>query len=92
MQGYDPALVTKTYHTTSGALLYDNPYTGRTYHIMIHQVVEITYLKHHMLCPMPVFTNNVTVNNCPRFLTDHPSEETHAIISDDKWGYKVVLP
>ena len=41
---------------------------------------------------MQVCTNIVTVNDCPRFLTEHPTEETHTIIADDEWGDKDVLP
>ena len=80
MQGYDPFLGIKAYCTIRGALVYDYPYTGWTYHIVIHQAVEIPDLKHHMLFPMQVCTNGVTVNDCTRFLTDHPTEGTHAII------------
>ena len=89
VQGCEPTLVTKTYHTISEALLYDNPSTGRTYHIVIQQDVEIPDVKHHMLCPMQVRTNGVTVNNCPRFLTEHPTEETHVITDDGEWGKKL---
>ena len=41
VQSCDPTLGTKTYCTISGALLYDNPSTGQTYHIVIQQAVEI---------------------------------------------------
>ena len=71
--------------------MYVHPYAGRTYHIIIHQAIEIPDLKHHLLCPMKVRTDSVMVNNCPRFLTDHPNEETHAIVADEEWGDKVVL-
>ena len=92
VQGYDPDLGTNTYCTIRGALLYEHPYTGQTYPIVIHLDVEIPDLKHHMLCPLQFRTNGVTVIDCPILLTYHPTEETHAIISDIKWGNKVVLP
>ena len=92
VQGYEPALGTKTYHTTGEPFLYDHPYTGRTYHIVIHQAVEIPDLKYHLLWPMQVRTNSITVNDCPIFLNEHLNEETHAIIADDEWGNKLVLP
>ena len=92
VQGCDPTLGKNTYRTISGALLYDHPDTGRTYHIVIQRAVEIPDLKHHMLCPLQFRTNGVTVIDCPILLTYHPTEETHANISDIKWGNKVVLP
>ena len=84
-----PALGTHTWRAIGRALLYDHPYMGHTYHIVIHQAVEIPNFTHHMLFPIHIRTNRVTVNDCPRFLTNHPTEETHAIISDDEGGNKV---
>jgi hypothetical protein len=37
VEGYDPSLGTKTYATVSGALAYDDPVTGKVYHIVINQ-------------------------------------------------------
>ena len=80
----------KTYRIISRALLYDHPYMGWTYHIVIHKVVEIPDLKHYMLCPMKFRTNGAAVNYCPRFLTDHTTEKTHDIVAYDEWGKKFV--
>ena len=89
VQGYDSALGTKTYYTISEAFLYNNSYKGQTYHIVIHEAIKIPDLNHYMLCTIQVCTNSVTVNDCPRLLTDHLTEETHDIIADDEWGGKV---
>ena len=59
---------------------------------MIHQDVEIPDLKHHLLCPIQFRTNGNTINDCPKLLNDHQTEEKHAIIADDEWGDKFVLP
>ena len=37
-------------------------------------------------------TNGVTVNYCPKYLCDQPTDETHTIVCADEWGEKVVLP
>ena len=75
VQGCDPTLGKNTYRTISGALLYDHPDTGRTYHIVIQRAVEIPDLKHHMLCPMQVRTNSVTLNYYSIFLTEYSTEK-----------------
>jgi hypothetical protein len=49
---YDPSLGTKTYATVSGALAYDDPLTGKVYHIVINQAMHIPHVDHHLLCPM----------------------------------------
>ena len=91
VQGYEPVLGFKTFHTISGDLCYDQPYTGRTYHILIYQASEIPTLAHHLLCQIQVRTNGIVVNDCPIFLCDNPTEETHAIVENDKYSDYVVL-
>jgi hypothetical protein len=51
-KGYDPSLGTKTYATVSGALAYDDPVTGKVYHLVINQAIHIPHLDHHLLCSM----------------------------------------
>ena len=36
VQGYDSTLGSKQYRTISGALAYDNPHSGKRYHVIIH--------------------------------------------------------
>ncbi len=52
VEGYDPSLGTKTYATVSGVLAYDDPVTGKVYHLVINQRIHIPHLDHHLLCPM----------------------------------------
>ncbi len=52
VKGYDPSLGTKTYTTVSGVLAYDDPVTGKVYHLVINQAIHIPHLDHHLLCPM----------------------------------------
>jgi hypothetical protein len=49
VEGYDLALVTKTYATVSGGLAYDDPQTGKVYHLVINQAIHILHLDHHLL-------------------------------------------
>ena len=75
VQRYDPALGTRSYRTISGAVCYNHPQSGQIYHIVIHQAIEIPGLKHNLLCPMQVWTNGVTVNDCPKYLCDKPTDD-----------------
>ena len=52
VQGYDPALGTTQYNTVSGALAYDHPHSGETFHLVVNQAIHIPHLDHHLLCPM----------------------------------------
>ncbi len=64
---YDPSLGTKTYDTVSGVLAYDDPLTGKVYHIVINQAIHIPHLDHHLLCPMQCRVNDVTVDETLNF-------------------------
>ena len=92
MQGYDPALGTRSYRTISSAVCCDHPLSGQIYHIVIHQAIKIPGLKHHLLCTMQARTNGVTVNDCPKYLCDQPTDETHTIVCADERGEKIFLP
>jgi hypothetical protein len=65
--GYDESLGTKTYATVSGVVAYDDPQTGRTLHLIIHQAIHIPHLDHHLLCPMQCRVNDVIVNDLQNF-------------------------
>ena len=66
--GYDESLGSKTYQTVSGVVPYDDPWTGRTLHLIINQAIHIPHLDHHLLCPMQCHVNDVIVNDLLKFL------------------------
>ena len=74
VQGYDPSLGIRQYQTISGVIGYMNPFTGRRYHIIIHQAIHMPESGHHLLCPMQVRVraNGVALNECPRIYCSEP--------------------
>jgi hypothetical protein len=63
-ESYDHSLGTKTYTTISGGLVYDDPKTGKVYHLVINQAIHIPpHLDHHLLCPMPCQVNDLIVDD-----------------------------
>jgi hypothetical protein len=83
VHGYNPTLGTKTFATVSGALAYNDPITGKTFHLVINQAIHIPHLDHHLLCPMQCRVNDVTVDNTPKFLTRDPTDKLHALTLED---------
>jgi hypothetical protein len=83
VEGYDPSLGTKTCATVSKALASDAPATGKVYHLVINQAIQITHLDHHLLCPMQCQVNDVIVDNTPKFLTSDPTDYMHALTLND---------
>ena len=80
---YDPSLGTKIYATVSGALAYNDPQTGKVYHIVINQAIHIPHLDHHLLCPMQCQVDDVTVDKTPNVLARDPTDHTHALTVKD---------
>ena len=81
--GYDESLGRQTSQTVSGAVAYDRPDTGQTYHLVIHQAIEIPHLGHHLLNPFQVCVNDVCINKFPKFQATNPSESDHSIMVPD---------
>ena len=92
VQGYDPSLGSREYQTISGGLVYVHPRTSVRYHLIIHQAIHMPDLDHHLMCPMQLRANGVTVNDCPKMFCKEPTEESHAIVATDEYGDEVILP
>ena len=89
VQGYNPSIGTNEYQLILGAVAYIHPRTRQQYHIIVHQAVHITDLDHHLI---QVYMNNIIVNNCPKFLCQNPTTQSHAIAGQDKYGNDFTLP
>jgi hypothetical protein len=89
VEGYDPSLGTKTYTNISEALAYDDPVTGKVYHLVINQAIHIPHLDHHLLCPVQCRVNDVIVNNAPMFLMSDPTD--HKLIDPHQPAQTVIL-
>ncbi len=92
--GYDESIGSKTYQTMSGVVAYDDPYTGRTLHLIINQAIHIPHLDHHLLCPMQCRVNDVIIKDLPKFLATDPTDQTHALTLTDPNNplQQVILP
>ena len=42
-------------------------------------------LDHHLMCPMQLRANEVTVNDRPRIFWDEPDERSHAVVAADEY-------
>jgi hypothetical protein len=94
VKGYDPSLSITTYATVSRVLAYDDPVTGKVYHLVINQAIHIPHLDHHLLCFMQCRVNDVIVNNTPKFLMADSTDHMHAltIIDPHQPAQMVILP
>jgi hypothetical protein len=63
----------------SGALAYDDPETGATHIMVIHQAIYFDHLENNLISPMQLRMNDLSIDECPKFLSPVPSDETHSI-------------
>jgi hypothetical protein len=63
----------------SGALAYNDPTTGEVIMLVIHQAIYIEELTNHLLCPMQLRMNDLSINEEPKFCLANPTDDTHAI-------------
>jgi hypothetical protein len=81
VQGFDPnGPKIDNLRTVSAAMAYDLPDTGETVILLVHQAMHIPHLPHNLISPMQLRLNDVLVNDKPKFLTENPTAEDHAII------------
>ena len=91
--GYNPASKPMlNVKTVGAAIAYDDPTTGATIMLTIHQALHIPTLEHNLLCPMQYRVNQVLVNDVSKFLIDKPSNDDHAIIVDSKENGPTRIP
>jgi hypothetical protein len=78
--GYDPSLGTvSNQEIVSAALAYDDPSSGEVIILIIHQAIHVPKLSHNLICPMQLRLNDIHLDECPKFLTNEPTDKTHAL-------------
>ena len=72
--------------TVSGALAYNNPTSGKSVILVVHQAIYVPTMDCNVICPMRVRMNDVKLDDKPKFLTEDPMNETHTILCEDNAG------
>ena len=96
--GYDKSKGTlaNNMKTVSGVRAYDNP-TGMTVIIVVYQEIHVPTMDCNLafhtptmdcnfICPMQLRMNDVKLDDKPKFLTEDPTDESHAISCEDNNG------
>ena len=76
---YDPKDGHRSDETVDAAVGYQNPQSGQKFILIINQAICIDGLVNHLLCPMQCHMNVVQISEVSKFVTETPSETTHAI-------------
>ena len=74
----------------SALVAYDDPSSGAPILLVINQALFFPELGVHLLCPMQLRHNGITVNDCPRHCKGDPKEEDHTLLVGDN-GLRISL-
>ena len=86
--GYDKSKGTlaNNMKTVSGGLAYNNPSSDTTVIIVVHQAIHVPTIDCNLICPIQVRMNDVKLDDKPKFLTEDPTDESHAVSCEDNMG------
>ena len=66
--------------TVSAVISYDNPESGDTFMLVLHQAILIPQMENNLLCPLQMRDNDVRVNDDPKFMAPIPTANHLAIV------------
>jgi hypothetical protein len=67
----------------TAVVAYDNPTTGKSILVVVHQAILIHGLEHNVLCPMQLRHSGISVHECPKHGTPIPARDDRGIIIPD---------
>ena len=79
VSGYDKTLGKKEYNVVSRELAYEDPQTGKSIILKIHQAIYIPTMRHNLLLPIQLMTNGVQLDAKPKFLHPTPLKKLHLL-------------
>ena len=89
---YDPTLGSvPDMRVVNAAVAYDCPETGEVIIFKINQAIHINTMENSLLCNMQLRMNEVNVFECPKYLTDNPSELDHVQVNTPLEGNEDML-
>jgi hypothetical protein len=77
--GYDKSLGSTEREVVSGVFAYDDPDDGLVTLLVVHQGIHVPTMEYSMVPPFQLRCNDVKVDECPKSLTDYPTETNHTI-------------
>jgi hypothetical protein len=90
--GFDPTIASKSLRIINAAIAYDSPESGETIVLIVNQAIHNPNVQHNLLCPLQLRTNGVTVNETPKFVADHPTDQDHVILVPNPGDDELRIP
>ena len=77
--GFDHSQSHKDARTVDVAVAYDDPRSGLTSILMINQAILVDSLQNVLLCPMQCHVHGTDIDECPKFLSKIPTDQSHSL-------------
>ena len=84
VQPFDPSLGTASkIPIVDGAVVYECPYTGEIYVLIVRNTLHIPHLKNNLIPPFVMRAAGVTLNDTPNIHSKDPTIDDHCITFED---------
>ena len=79
VNGFTPALVSKTVDVFGVAIVYECEFTGKVLIVIIRNGMHLKEMKHNLLSPFIMMLSGLEVNEQPKFMTRNPTTKHHSV-------------
>ncbi|EJK61092.1 hypothetical protein THAOC_18471, partial [Thalassiosira oceanica] len=91
VSGWNPKDGSRECKIVSGVVVWDRPSDGATFLLIFHQAIYCPDLEHHLICPLQLRQNGVTVNETQKQFVNDPKPSDHAIICESEEGETALI-
>ena len=92
VSGWNPKDGSRECKIVSGVVVWDRPEDGALFMLIFHQAIYCPDLEHHLICPLQLRQNGLTVNETQKQFVNDPEVTDHAIICEPEEGESAVIP
>ena len=84
VQPFDPSLgIASKIPTVDGAVVYECPYAGEIYVLIVRNSLHIPHLRNNLIPPFLMRASGVTLNETPKIHSKYPTIDYHCVTFED---------
>ena len=92
VSGWNPNDRSRECKIVTGVVVWDRPEDGQKVMLIFHQALYCPDLDHHLICPLQLRQNGLTVNETQKQFVNDPTYSDHAITCVSEEGESMVIP
>ena len=87
---YSPDYSPKELSIVDAGLLYECPYSGKSYILIVRNAISVPSMVHNLVPPFIIREAGVQVKEVPKFQCEDPDVNDHAVVFDES-GFRIPL-